>query len=248
MPNYIPDNDPFLYVSNMDLVYATTTTLTVTAGMCRDQSNIYDIVVPVNTTISFNNYGFNAIDQGTITASSLYTIYAIADGREFNPPGFVASLSNTIPFLPAGYSVYRRIGQVAVGSGSTILDFYQFGTGTDRTYQYDIPITALSAGSSATFASFHMEKFVPSIINTPVIMTAEYTPATAGNICYLRPTGSTQTTTVPFASGVVISVAQYLPPTTMLCGLNTNGQPSFDYEVQTSDALTVRVIGYRDAL
>ncbi len=166
------------YINGMRLTWVSTTTFTVGAGQVRDSSNTTDILmgttlfpatgsggtnslstsaaVTITTTVS----GVGGLDVGTITASKLYSVFAIGDSRGFNAGSAVFSLAvpTAGPHLPLGYDSWRYIGSVAVDSGSHFIPFLQTGAQALRSMWYDSGTldgthVGLAIPSSATAAS-----------------------------------------------------------------------------------------------
>lgn len=199
------------YVEGMAVSVASTTTLGVAAGICRDSGNLNDLVLSSAVVINFANAGVvNGIDTGAIGASKLYYVYVIGDSLDPNglvhPKGGLVSLSST-PLLPNGYDIYRRVGWARSGAGSTLLTMYQSGNGNVRQYHYDIMIAALTSGVSQTLAAIDCSVACPPLDNMKVNLFVEFTPASAGDTVKFAPFGSTATL-IPGLSGAVAAVKQ----------------------------------------
>jgi hypothetical protein len=110
---------PHLYVSGLQLSPASTTLLAVAPGAARDSTNSIDMVVGLqnyfgidNPALQYQGYqpgllinsattGVNALDAGTIAASTQYAVYLIGDSRNYNNTAAVLSLtSNIAPLMP----------------------------------------------------------------------------------------------------------------------------------------------------
>jgi len=74
-----------LYVNGLHLVYIGNTSITVNAGAARDITNQDDIVLAADTTLSIASNGVNALDTGTVAASTFYYVYAIGSSLAANP-------------------------------------------------------------------------------------------------------------------------------------------------------------------
>jgi hypothetical protein len=74
-----------LYVNGLHLVYIGNTSITVTAGACRDSTNQDDIVLAADTTLSIASNGVNALDTGTVAANTFYYVYAIGSSLSATP-------------------------------------------------------------------------------------------------------------------------------------------------------------------
>lgn len=199
------------YVEGLAVSVASTTTLGIAAGSCRDSSNADDIVLSSAVTINFANAGVvNGIDTGAIGASKLYYVYVIGSSLDPNglvyPQGGLVSLSSS-PLLPNGYDIYRRVGWARTGAGSTLLTMYQSGDGLVRQYSYDTMIAALSNGAATTLTAIDCSVACPPLNNMKVNLWVEFTPAVAADTVKFAPFGSTATV-IPGLSGAVAAVKQ----------------------------------------
>lgn len=258
-------NQPFLYVNGMQLSVASNTTLTVQAGACRDSTNEIDINVggyygatPVASTINTAVNGLNGLDQGTLAASTVYYVYAIADQAGFNPSGYILSLNASNPLMPtgvfpSGYSSWRKVGTAITNSSIHFFVIYQIGNNNQRTYFYDAPPTALSAGASTTAAVVNLTNYVPitgvsnsDVVNREVILAASFVPNTAGDVANVFPSGSSSST-LPTITGQVTTVA--ITQQLFVNAVNVSGEMEVQYKVTSgSDALTLLVYGFVENL
>src|SRR5512138_2070013 len=110
---YLPDS-----VYGFNISWLSNTTLTVSAGFCRDSTLIFDIIDTTADTINAAINGLNGLDTGTFAASTAYAVYKVYDPSGRLPTGSMISLSFSAPLLPTGYAKYRRIG-TAITDGST---------------------------------------------------------------------------------------------------------------------------------
>lgn len=199
------------YVDGLRVSVASSTTLGVAVGSCRDSADLNDLSISEAVVINFANAGVvNGIDTGAIGASKLYYVYLIGNSLDPNglvyPHGGLVSLSAS-PLLPDGYDIYRRIGWARSGAGSTLLTMYQSGDGLVRQYSYDTMIVALANGVSETLAAIDCSVACPPLDNMKVNFFVEFTPASAGNTVKFAPFGSTATV-IPGVSGAVAAVKQ----------------------------------------
>lgn len=100
------------------------TKVDVAAGACRDSTNFINIDLLASVTIDFTTTGANALDAGTIAASTWYHIYAIGKADGVTSAG-LASTSASAPTMPSGYSYKRRIGSVLTDGASHLILFDQ---------------------------------------------------------------------------------------------------------------------------
>ena len=229
--------------TGLGTAWGSNTTLTIAIGTCRDSTNVFDISVTSPITITASGVGVNGLDTGTLAVSTWYYVYVISSQLSDKPTAGLVSVS-AIPTLPKGYNIYRRVGWAKTDGSAHFLLFHQTG----RWYMWDASIAVLTGGSSATFAAQSLAAAVPpAALKTSLIAT--YTPAVAANTFSIRPTGSSvAAASAPVVgSGVVAAKAQVLPGIDVYPLLAT-GQPSIDYVVTASDALTLNVVGFEDQL
>lgn len=257
----------YLNINGLTLTWLTGgTTLSVSAGICRDSTNTFDInlgnflganpnaTANTSTTINAATNGVNGLDTGTLANNTWYAVYIIADSAGFNPPACIISTNATGPLLPtgsnpliapSGYSLFRRIGWVLTNSSAQFIKFYQGGGSNSRLYQWDSNIQVLGSGHATTFTGVSLASAVPpqaTVVNCYFAIS----PAVAGDAMTIRVTGSTSSALFQL-SGSVASVTQIIPPTPILCGLNGSNQPSLDYEVTASgDSAFIDVTGFTD--
>lgn len=241
-------NLPFAYVNGMIGSQASNTTLSITSGQCRDSTNTVDIVVSSTATLNAAVNGLNGLDTGSLAASKMYAIYAIMDVTQSpqNPSGYILSLNASTPLLPFGYSNYRLIGWWPTDGSSHFLVGYVYGNGGSRMFNYDVAVSALSGGTSSTFAAIDLSNIVPAVDPTPVQALASFTPNAAGDKANFRPTGSSSTNGDVIISGVVAAKAQELQ-VNLLSKIAT-AKPEVDYKVAASGALDVLVTGFNYSL
>jgi len=170
------------------LSYSTTTTFNCSAGYFRFSDGTAIGFLPVQTPINLSTTGLNGMDTGTIPANAWLYIYAL-----YNPAtgqtGVVASLNNTTPTLPAGYTQYSRIknGFIRVTS-SVIVNFVHYATCWKPVPRYQI-------ANQVNVISFNIQAL-------PVV------PISSHIVHYMSLTQAGQSTQVvwgnikPFVSGV----------------------------------------------
>lgn len=253
-------NQPFLYINNMVASWVSNTTLSVTAGICRDSTNTFDINVGnylgVNPNISANTAttinaavtGLNGIDTGTFAASKVYAIHAIYDISEnpINPPGYLLSLSQTAPTMPFGYGAFRLVGYATTDASTHFLLGYVSGKGTNRKFTYDAPIaTAVTAGASTSYAAVTLTTFVPTVEGILASINTSLTPSAAGRGVFLQGGNSTGDQIINL--GQVTSVV--LDNNQDVIVQLVSGVPKINYKVSnSSDAVAINVAGYSYSL
>lgn len=238
-------NAPNLYVDGLELSWASDETLTIQAGAARNSTDGNDIEVAASLTLSNIVAGVNGLDTGTVASDTMYAVYAIGSSYGVVASASLLSLaSSAAPTLPSDYDMYRRIGWALTDGTSDFLMFYQYGADTTRQYFYDVGISELAAGSSATYADVDLATSVPPIATT-VIMDIDYTPAGASDVAEFLPFGSSATNgVVRFNCGV--AAAQI--GTVSLPGALNGAVPTIQYKVVAGGSLTLLTMGYYDYL
>lgn len=243
MPNVPITNAGLMYVNGLKLSYATTTTLTVATGQCRNSSDVNDIFINSAVTINSAVAGAGGLDTGTIANSTFYAVYALGDSTEYNDGSAILSTSFTAPSLPAGYDMYKRIGAVLTNGSAQFLPFQQVGEDRNRWVIYDTLISELSGGNATTFTDVDLATSVP-LSATLVMLQANMTPATADNQLKLRRNGSSSTNGSVQVYGSVatkVSSSQVIVP--------CDSSAVIEYLVSNgSDAATLLTAGYLDVL
>lgn len=255
-------NAGLLYCSGLNLVTPANatlgqTTIIITDGQCRDNTNEIDIFVNtagVGTVVSTAFVGLNGLDTGTVEVNAQYAVYVISDPLQYHPTGFILSLSNTTPYLPFGYGLYNRIGWIFTDASAHIFRFSQSGTGLSRTYNFENRQRVLQAGDATTFTAVSLAGFVPETgiqgVGVPVYFNTEYTPATAGNkvAIAINLDPSTSVGTYLF-TGQVATVAASNAFLLEALMDPTTGVPEIIYKVaNSSDALNIYISGFIDSL
>ena len=233
------------YVNGLEIAKLAAKTLTIAAGAARDSTNTNDIVLSAQVTVNGAALGANGVDVAVLAASSMYAVYVIADSTKYQATaGLLALASASAPNLPGGYDMYRRVGWILTDGSAEILQFWQFGHGQDRVYYYDVGISELSGGSSATFAAVDLATSVPPIACN-VLFDVIYTPNGATDVAEFLPFGSAATSgMVRFGYGVAgAQVGMLTVPARLDAGV-----PKIQYKVTAGDTLTLLTCGFTDLL
>lgn len=258
---------PFLYIQGMNISYASTTMIGIAPGQCRDSSDNIDMPIGypnlqgnTNPATQFQNYipgllinsavvGANGLDQGTIAASTQYSVHVIGDSRGYNQvAGLLTLTSAPAPKLPAGYDSYRLIGFVATGASSTFVYATQKPqnyAASQLTYTLQPPVSVLSGGNATTYTAIDLSGAIPTttLQNVVARLLVTFIPAAANDVVSIRPTGSAATTNLNTIVGVTAGIAQsqYI---TVICGVGAS-KPEIDYLVTSaSDAVSISVVSW----
>lgn len=244
-PNSPIVNAGLLYVNGLGIAKTAAKVISLAAGAARDVTNTDDIILNALVSINGANVGANGVDVAPIVLSSFYAVYVIGDSTGYKPTAGLLSLNATTPSLPFDYDMYRRVGWVLTDGSANILQFWQYGTGQGRMYYYDVGISALSGGTSATYAPVSLVASVPPI-STEVLFLATFTANAATDIAHFLPFGSSATNgIVEFGCG---AAAAQVGMVTVPSALNS-GVPTIQYKLTSaSDALTLLTAGFKDIL
>lgn len=225
-----------LYVQDLPISVASNTTLTIGTGKCRDDSDSYDMVSEAAITLNAAVAGANGIDTGSFAASKMYYIYLIMDTSGAKSIAALMSLSLTAPVLPTGYNKKRWIGVAASDSSTHFILLHQSGKDKSRVYSYDEPVSAIAAGTEATFTAVSLAEKIPAISNTRFTALADFVPNAADDAAYIRAGGSAAT------NGKVIygCVASKKSSAELdLVAILVTSAPSISYKVTASGSLNL---------
>jgi hypothetical protein len=257
-------NLPFFYVNGaiVSTVSAHTSQLSLSAGICRDSSNTYDMNIGnfngqtnisaaanVATTINCAVNGFNGLDTGSLGASKVYYIYVISDPVSGNPTGAIASLAapSVGPLMPFGYSAFRHVDFAVTSSGSVFLAAYTSGINSNRNFFYDAPISVGTTATEAAYTAIDLTKFVPLINNLPVYLNVSFS-GTANDVLHLQPgaaTGDAITITAQVTSQAITQQVLVLAQNT---AISTVQSPTINYKNSGTDTIAILVGGFNFAI
>lgn len=252
-------NLPSYYIRDMKITNNATTPNTqvdVSAGICRDNDNKFDINLGnfggiysgmasnTSNTIDATANGANGLDTGALGANKLYYVYVIGDARTANLSKCILSLAapSVGPLMPSGYNVYRHIGYMFTGAGSTFLKCYNAGNGNAREFKYDAPVAGLAAGNAVAFTAVALTNKVPLVEDTPVMFSYSFLPGAASRTANISPgNGVGNGVTI---TGQVTAVA--ISGNVEILSKVTASVPEVDYKVANAgDALTLLVAGFK---
>jgi hypothetical protein len=236
-------NAPYLEVNGLEIAIASTTTLTVQLGIARNSTNVNDISLAAAATLNAADTGLNGLDTGALANATLYSLYVVGDSTNTNPSGVVLSLSASAPLLPVGYDMFRKIGYLRTDGSAHFLAGYWSGSANERTFVYDVPIaTAVTAGSSATYAAVTLTTFVPAIQNTLAKIELNWTANAAGDTLALQPFSAVGDT-LKYIAGVAGASAHTLVREYVQAQLDS-GAPKINYKV-SAGTVAINVAGYQ---
>ena len=236
----------FLYMNGFELTNdasVSNTTINIAAGNCRDSTDVYQIITTAPINVLNTLSGLGGLDTGTVAASTLYSVYIVADLLTGLPTSAMISTNMTSPLMPYSYNSFRKVGYVRTDGSSHFLAGYWYGSNSSRVFMYDAPIaTAVTAGAATTFTAVALTTFVPSVTNLPVWISTAFTPGAASRTLSMTPHGGTGTAVL--ITGQVTSVV--VSSNSLILARPNTGAPSIDYLVANSgDAVAINVAGYQ---
>lgn len=263
---------PFLYKLGLFVQNSTLspqTKLSILMGICRDQFDVVDIrfgdnnpnivgkITSAPVRIDNTIIGAGGLDQEVVFPSTMYAIYIIADSRGYLPISAVATLALNIfsspvtgPLMPAGYDSKRLIGFWGTDSSTHWLTGSYYGLGNDLVFTYDVPqLTAVSAGSSNTYAYVDLFNFVPDIEPLPVSIATVFSPGAAGDTLTLASGRSTAPGGQVIITGQVAGVNVTTLSTVVAQHVDLGfPKPVIQYKVSAVDTVAIYVSGYSVSL
>lgn len=245
-PNTPIVNAGIKYITDLQIAKTAAKTISMAAGAARDSTDTNDIILNSAVTINGAAVGANGVDVAVLVASTMYAVYVIGDSTAYqSTAGLLSLASSSTPNLPAGYDMSRRVGWILTDGSANILQFWQYGQGQNRTYYYDVGISALSAGTATSFTAINLSTSVPPRA-TEVMFDIAYTANSATDTAQFLPYGSSASNgIVRFGTGVA---AAQVGSITVPAQLNA-GVPEVLYKVTSgSDSLTLLTTGFKDYL
>jgi len=204
---------------------------------------VNDIVLSAGVTINAATNGINGLDTSVLVLSTLYAVYVVGDSTQNNAAGAVLSANLSSPLLPVGYDMYRLVGYVRTDASVHFLKGYWSGSSNERTFVYDVPIaTAITAGSSATYAAVTLTTFVPAVQNVLVNLEINWTANAAGDTLALQPFAAVGDT-AKYIAGVAGASAHTLVREYLMAQLDS-GAPKMNYKV-SAGTVALNVAGYK---
>lgn len=239
---------PYTYANGLQISNDATTPntlLDIGSGATIDSTDTFQMINNGTIVINAATNGLNGLDTGTFAAASVYAVYLISDPVSLKPVGAMLSLSLTAPLMPFGYSAFRIIGYATTAAGAAhfLPGYWTTGSSGMRLFMYDAPLaTAITAGTSTTYANVNLIAAVPNLNNVPVLVSTAFTPTAAGSALNLQPgnaTGAAATILGQVAAVVIDSVSLVLAQPVVI---STVSSPVVNYKVVGSVA--VNVSGY----
>jgi hypothetical protein len=236
VPNGTVSNFPSVLGAFRNLVASSTgssANVTVTADeiVLSNATNQYVTLRTVSLTIAGTTTGANALDTGTIAASTWYSVWAIWNGTT---TAGLLSLSSTAPTLPSGYTHKARIGWVRTdGTGNKYpLAFKQYGRKVRYVVAGNVAALPQIAGASV------------GAPNTPTWVsqsTANFAPTTIANISLMAVCNGAGSKAICAPSNAYGSYSSTTNPPPMAAGAssaaNVATTSNYDMILETANTL-----------
>jgi hypothetical protein len=135
-------------------------TATVSGGQALDGTNALVMAHDPALSISPLTVGAGGVDVGPVTADTFYYVHVIYGAG----PGVSALMSRsaTAPTLPAGYTLFRRVGTLLTDTTTTFVGLQVVGNQNERWHCYDGSNPALALGAvPVTVTSYTLAAVVP---------------------------------------------------------------------------------------
>lgn len=159
------------YLAGLQRTSNTTTTLSIGAGVCADDTNTVMLSL-IAGTINCATVGADGLDAGALASNTTYHVFAI--GKTDGTTARLASTSVSSPTMPSGYTYKRRISSFKTDPGAaTIRNYTQVG----NEFTWSATITSYAGNFTATTV-VNVNLAVPTGIK---VMAKFRTRATAGN-------------------------------------------------------------------
>ena len=191
MSNVPYRRDPFLYLNGFELAYPSTAgeqlTVSIQPGNCRDSENVFQIESRETLILNESLVGAGGLDTGVVQSFFMYEAYILGDPTGSNKPAGMFALEGTVPVLPKGYTIFRKIGYLPNGTTNF---FPGLWTG-DREHRHftfdDFRATAVTAGNEVVYTPVDLLDIVPKIEGFLATYAVEATPSAGGRVLSLQP-------------------------------------------------------------
>jgi hypothetical protein len=193
--------------------------------------------------------GANALDTGSLGASSWYHVFAIGDSTGVNATACLLSLSDTAPTLPSGYDVFRRVGSCRTDGSSDLVNFKQDGAGQDRKiFYFNVALAnlqVLNGGTSATYADVDCSAVIPPTSQIGnFLLSTDFPGGSVGIDASVRAKGETNVTDGLYEQSG-IGVNAWHAEDNFECP--TDPSQVVQYKVSNTGSASLFVTGYKES-
>lgn len=150
------------YIDGIGLDWDSVSTIFLTPGVCRDDTDQDQIVVETPLPLDITTVGPNGRDTGLEEPSTWYYTWVAAG--DLGTCGLF-SKERYNPILPVGYDTYqRRVGVARNNSANDLLRFYTSGRGSSREYLWQTDYatrSVLTHGQETEWTIVDCSAFIP---------------------------------------------------------------------------------------
>ena len=119
------------YVNKLVLSRPTVSTIIIATGSCTDSTDSVYMNNTASITVDITDSGIDGLDNGTEASSTWYAVHLVSGTAGM---GGLLVAGEGVPFMPAGYTYYRRVGWTYNYSDGNLQNFAQGGLGRERSY------------------------------------------------------------------------------------------------------------------
>ena len=224
------------------------TLLDIFPGSCLDSTGTFQFNSNVTLVINAAVNGLNGLDTGTFAAATVYGVYVVWDAVHNKIAGAMLSKSYTQPLLPSGYGQFLLIGYATTAAGSAVFlkGYWSAGNASARTFTYDaFLVTAVTAGTSTSYANVNLIAMVPNVPNTPVQIYTSFVPATAGDTLSLQAGNATGAQAIVTGQVAAIHVTTIDTILAQPVTISSVVSPVVNYKLSAAGVVAVDVAGYQ---
>lgn len=180
-----PPTPPAVVVGNAlksNLKQVPDATPNVKVDISADLLSIQGVTVTgVSLVANISASGANGLDTGTVLASHWYALFVITNSAGSSVASLL-SLSSSAPTMPAGYTLFRRIGWVRTNASSNILPTYRSG---DNVFYSNPNPNTITPSTNTDFSAY----VPPTSIEAIVVLQSAGFGASVGST-FVRQVGS----------------------------------------------------------
>lgn len=223
------------------LAYASSTTLTIAAGVARSTDDTTNLVWSSTLTLNIASTGANALDvSGSRAASGTVHVFVIYNAS--GPTYAAFGSSSLVPSLPSGYTKIRRVGSIKLNASTNVIPFNM----REDFVSYQTPFVDVSAVQ--IFSATNQTLSVPAGIYVEALIKPYTTgTVTPTNYRFFDPADADATVTAVLQNWTNENTAPLLNKSIMLrIGTNTSSQVRITPDTGVGDALNIAIFGYYD--
>lgn len=185
------------YLAGLQRTASTTTTMTISDGVCVDDTRAVVLTLPAGT-VNCATVGADGMDAGALGVSTSYHVFAI--GKTDGTVARLVSASATSPTMPSGYVYKRRIRSFKTNASSQIIADVQNGDEfilTSAQTQWSAVIIPITTTLVTLVA-------VPAGVKMNALMRVRFSTTTTGSLFIQTPD---ETSILPADAGGVDFIA-----------------------------------------